>query len=126
MSVYNHKTMFKPLLAAAAATLLVAPAHAGYYIYSEIESDYEGTEYTDSEITTRIGYETEISESTEVYIELGPSVSLEDGGDADTRLGVEVGADVALTDNLEAYGEVELVTGPTNDYGTKFGLQYNF
>mgnify|MGYP001499663709 CR=1 FL=1 len=39
---------------------------------------------------------------------------------------VEVGGDVALTESLELYGEVEMRTGPLNDYGTKIGLQYNF
>ena len=62
----------------------------------------------------------------EVYVELGPAIGLENGADADTRLEVEVGGDVALTESLELYGEVEMRTGPLNDYGTKIGLQYNF
>ena len=119
--------MFKGILAAVAALpLVVAPAQAGYYVYSEVESGWEGTEYIDSEIKTRVGYETEVGEQTEVYIELGPAIGIEDGGDADTRLEVEVGADFAVTENIELYGEVEMRTGPLNDYKTKFGVQYNF
>ena len=43
---------------------------------------------------------------------------------SDTRLAVEVGGDTMLTEDIKLYGEVEMVTGPQNDYGTKVGVKY--
>ena len=132
-----YTMIFKTFAALAAVSMLGVAAHAepqglgneledGFYIYTEVESDWTGNEYDGSSINTRVGYERDLSETTEVYIELGPAIGLENGADADTRLEVEVGGDVALTESLELYGEVEMRTGPLNDYGTKIGLQYNF
>lgn len=120
--------MFSKIIAAAAALpLIAAPAQAGYYVYTEVESGWEGNEYIESDIKTRVGYETEIGERTEAYIELGPSFLIEDGSeDADTRLEVEVGADFLVTEDIAVYGEVEMRTGPLNDYKTKVGVVYSF
>jgi outer membrane autotransporter protein len=131
--------MFIKTVAAVAALSLIggvanaAPEGLGnelednFYIYTEVESGWEGSDYEGSSINTRIGYERDITEQTQVYIELGPAIGLEDGASgADTRLEVEVGGDVQITENLELYGEFEMRTGWLNDYKTKFGIQYNF
>ena len=119
--------MFKQALAVfAAAPVLAAPALAGPYVYTEIESGWSGNEYDGSAVNTRLGYETEVGESAEVYIELGPTVLLENGADEDTRLAVEVGGEVALTEELALYGDVELLTGETNAYGTTVGARWTF
>ena len=128
----------KTLAAVAALSMIGGVANAtpkglgneledSFYIYTEVESGWEGSDYEGSSINTRIGYERDITEQTQVYIELGPAIGLEDGASgADTRLEVEVGGDIAITENVELYGEVEMRTGPLNDYKTKFGIQYNF
>lgn len=119
--------MFKQVLVTAvAAPLLAAPAMAGPYVYTEVESGWLGSEYEGSAVITRLGYDTELGEDAEVYIEVGPTVLLEDGGSADTRLAVEVGGEVALTEEVAVYGEVEMLTGNLNEYGTKVGAIYRF
>ena len=118
---------YAALAALAVAPMLATAAQAeGYYVYSEIESDWEGNEYDGSKIKNRVGYEHDLTEDTSVYVELGPQILLENGSDADTRLAVEVGGDTMLTEDLKLYGEVEMVTGPQNDYGTKVGVKYYF
>ena len=118
---------YAALAALAVAPMLATAAHAeGYYVYSEIESDWSGNEYDGSELKTRVGYEHDLTEDTSVYVEVGPQLLLDNGEDADTRLAVEVGGDTMLTEDLKLYGEVEMVTGPQNDYGTKVGVKYFF
>ena len=118
---------YAALAALAVAPMLATAAHAeGYYVYSEIESDWSGSEYDGSEIKTRVGYEHDLTDTTSVYVEVGPQFLLENGEDANTRLAVEVGGDTMLTEDLKLYGEVEMVTGPANDYGTKVGVKYFF
>ena len=120
--------MFKYALAALAVVPMVATAAnaEGYYVYSEVESAWSGREFDGSEIKTRVGYEHALTEDTNVYLEVGPTVLLPDSSDADTRLALEVGGDTALTENLELYGDVEMLTGPQNEYKTTMGLKYEF
>ena len=85
---------YAALAALAVAPMLATAAHAeGYYVYSEIESDWSGNEYDGSELKTRVGYEHDLTEDTSLYVELGPQFLLDNGEDADTRLAVEVGGD---------------------------------
>ena len=116
----------KVLATTVVAAVLATPAMAGPYVYTEIESGWTGSEYDGSSVTTRLGYDTELGESAEVYIEVGPTVLMEDGGSADTRLSVEAGGEVALTEEVAVYGEVEMLTGNLNEYGTKLGAIYRF
>lgn len=119
--------MFKQALVAVVATpVLVSPVLAGPYVYTEVESDFTGSEYDGSAVNARVGYETEVGESAVGYIEIGPTVLLEDGADEDTRLGLEVGGEVELTEELSLYGDVEMLTGNTNYYGTTVGARWSF
>jgi len=122
----KHIMFNQVLVTAVAAPLLAAPAMAGPYVYTEIESGWTGSEYDGSAVITRLGYDAEVGDSAEVYIEVGPTVLIEDGGSADTRLAVEVGGEVALTEEVAVYGEVEMLTGNLNEYGTKVGAIYRF
>ena len=130
--------------AAAALSLGAMPASAevfgpveaepagNFYVYTEVESDWALGEYEGTSTTARVGYEGDLSESVGAYIEVGPSFINPDGEDVTTELGFEVGAEVAVTDNLTAYAEVELLTNggadlsEDLDIGTKAGLTYSF
>ena len=136
----------KLIIAGAAAALslgampasaeIIGPAEAepagNFYVYTDVESDWSLGEYEGTSTTARVGYEGDLSESVGAYIEVGPSFINPDGEDVTTELGFEVGAEVAVTENLTAYAEVELLTNggadlsEDLDIGTKAGLTYSF
>ena len=118
--------LLKALAAAAAVPAIAASASAGVYTNMELESNWRGNDYSGSQIETRVGYDHAVTEDASVYLEVGPTVLMEDGEDSDTRLGVEVGGEVGITEQLSLYGEVEMLTGPQNDYGTKVGATFRF
>jgi hypothetical protein len=123
-------------LGAPASAEIIGPAEAdaagNFYVYTEVESDWALGEYEGTSTTARVGYEGDLSETVGAYIEVGPSFINPDGEDLTTELGFEVGAEVAVTENLTAYAEVELFTnggsdlGEDLDIGTKAGLTYSF
>ena len=117
----------KFFVAAAALPLLAGSAIAGPYVNTEVESDFAGNDYEGSSIETRVGYEGEINERTEWFVELGPTVFFEDGvSGEEVELGVEVGAEFAVTDKLGVYGEVEFFTGEEVQTSTTVGARYTF
>ena len=118
--------IIKAIAGLSALTLAGGAAHAGYYVNTEIESGFTGNDYTGSQLETRLGYEGELSDRSDFYVELGPTVTFEDDADETTELGVEVGADFAVTDNLTVYGEVEAFTGSDIETSTIVGARYSF
>ena len=104
-------------------------AHAGYYVGTEVESDFKGGNYDGTELEVRAGYEGELSDRSEWYVELGPTTtwSAEDGA-AETELGVEFGADYALTEQLTIEADIEVFTADEDslDFSTTVGARYNF
>ena len=130
--------------AAAALSLGAMPASAevfgpaeaesagNFYVYTEVESDWSLGEYTGTETTARVGYEAAVSDAADLYIEVGPSFINPDGEDLTTEVGLEFGAEVAVTESLTAYAEVEFFTNggadldEDLDIGTKAGLTYSF
>jgi len=120
--------MLKYALAALAVIPMVAPAAnaEGFYVFSDVKSTWEGDDYERSRVRARVGYEKEITETTSAYLELGPEMYLLQDESADTRLALEVGGETELTEGLNLYGDVEMITGPLNDYKTKIGLRYEF
>ena len=124
---------------AAPAALLAAPSAqaeeifageprdlSGFYVTTEANSGWSGSDYEGTQIDVRAGYEADLSETVSAYVEVGPAFLLPEGGDNDTELGVEVGASVAATEQLEFYAEFEVITGDDYDYGTKVGATYKF
>jgi hypothetical protein len=130
---------------AAALSLLAAPASAeivgpgavettpgNFYVYTEVESDWTLGEYDGTTTTARFGYEGEVTDSASLYLEAGPSFINPDGADLTTELGLEFGGQVAVTERLSAYGEVEFITNGEADLnedldiGTKAGLLFTF
>lgn len=99
---------------------------SGFYVYTEANSDWRGSDYEGTSIDVRVGYETELSETVSGYVEVGPAFSVPESGDAETDIGAEVGLSVAATENLELYAEFEVISGDEFDYGTKAGVKYSF
>ena len=98
----------------------------GYYVTTEVNSDWSGSDYEGTNIDVRAGYETELSDTVTAYVEVGPAFSLPDSGDSDTEFGAETGLSIAASENLELFAEIEVITGDDYDYGTKLGATYRF
>ena len=121
------KTFALAAAALAAPALIAAPAMAeGAYVTTELESDWSGSDYEGSSIDTRVGYDFDVTEDVTAYIETGTIFDLPDGETGDTAFVVEVGGDVAVTENLELFAELEVVMDDETDYGTKVGATYYF
>ena len=118
--------IIKTFAALAALSMVGGAAHAGYYVNTEVESDFDGSDYTGSELETRVGYEGEINDRTDWYVEVGPTVFFEDAGDDETELGAEVGIEFAVTEQLDVYGEVEAFTGDNLQTSTTVGARWSF
>lgn len=107
-------------------------APGNFYVYTEVESDWTLGQYDGTSTTARFGYEGEVTDSASLYLEAGPSFINPDGADLTTELGLEFGGEVAVTESLSAYGEVEFITNgevdlnESPDIGTKLGLIYSF
>lgn len=115
------------LFAAAAASFLAAPAFAGPYVNIESNTGFTGSDYEGTVTETHIGYEGDISDSASYYVQAGPALVNADGEDLETEVSGKAGVDVALTENLDIYGEVSFITGEDEaGYGTKLGVKYSF
>ena len=119
----------KTFAAIAALSMVGGAAHAGYYVNTEVESDFKGGDYDGTELEVRAGFEGELSEKSDWYVELGPTTTWapEDGA-AETELGVEFGADYAVTDKLTVEADIEVFTADSDnlDFATTVGARYNF
>jgi outer membrane autotransporter protein len=119
----------KKIALALASTLVTAPAFAGPYVNTEINSSYTGSDYTNSLIDLHIGYEDDLSENVNYYIQGGPAIVAVDGEDNDTQLSGKAGIGIDATENLNFYGEVSVLTtegDADNAWGTKIGAKYSF
>ena len=124
--------MFKTTIAAAAATIALAPAAAlaGPYVNVEANSGWTGSDYGGTATDLHVGYEGDLGESASYYVQGGATVVSPDGAESDTVPSGKAGLGLALTDALGAYGEVSFVGSGDSDidrgYGTKLGLKYSF
>ena len=120
------------ILAAVAAPFIAAPAIAGPYVNIESNASFTGTDYNATTTEFHVGYEGDFSDNAGYYAQLGPALVSVDGEDRTTELSGKVGADVALSDNLSAYGEIAFVTQDEGNFdedlnvGTKLGLKFVF
>ena len=113
--------------AAAAAPFLAAPAFAGPYVNIETESGFAGSDYAGTVTEFVAGYEGTAGENAGWYVEVGPAIVSPDGQESETELFAEAGVAVDLTENIEIYGEVSLLTDDNDNlYGTKAGVTYRF
>ena len=120
------------ILAAVAAPFIAAPAIAGPYVNIESNASFTGTDYNATTTEFHVGFEGDLSDNAGYYAQLGPALVSVDGEDRTTEVSGKVGADVALSDNLSAYGEIAFITQDEGNFdedlnvGTKLGLKFVF
>ena len=122
--------MKKIFALSAASVFAAAPAMAGSYANVEANTGFSAGDYESTLIETHYGYEGEF-ETGSWYIQGGPAFDLQDGADAESKVSGKVGAAVDLTESLEGYGEVSVLSGADWDMseagvGVKAGLTYRF
>ena len=117
---------------ASAEVIEVPDSPGAFYVRTEVESDWGAGNYEQTVINTRVGYETEVGTDGLVYLEGGPAFVNPAHSDLSTEVAVELGGVVALSENLDLYGDVELRTNDgTNlntwmDVSSTVGLTYSF
>ena len=116
--------------ATAALSVSAGAALAGPYVNVETNAGWVGDDYSGAVTDLHIGYEGPIGESAAWYIQGGPAIVAVDGEEAETEISGKVGASVALTESLGAYGELSMITVDQDfddlGVGGKLGLKYNF
>tara|TARA_R100000664_G_C2687198_1_gene92772 strand:+ start:310 stop:681 length:372 start_codon:yes stop_codon:yes gene_type:complete len=118
-------------IAVLASTALATPAQAGFYVNVEANSSLTGTDYTSTTTDVHVGYEAG-NETASWYIQGGPAVVSEDEAEeVDNRISGKLGGSIAATEKVDVYGEISLLTADSdtdedNNWGTKFGVKYNF
>jgi len=123
--------MIKSVFAAAAALSLSAGAAvAGPYVNVETNAGWVGDDYSGAVTDLHVGYEGDLGEDAAWYIQGGPAIVSLDGEESETEISGKVGASVALTDSLGAYGELSMITADQDfddlNVGGKLGVKYNF
>ena len=119
--------MFKTLLIAAGTLgTLTAPVSAGFYLNGEFNQSHVGSDWNGSGIDLHVGYENTVGEKGSFYIQGGPYLSNPKGADNETNISAKVGGGYDVTEKLNAYTEVSVITDDTNTWGSKLGLKYSF
>ena len=127
--------MIKPVIVAtgvAALSLSPLAAFAGPYVNVENNAGWSGDDYTGAVTDLHVGFNGDLGDSASWYAQGGPAIVSVDGEDNETELSGKIGASVAITDQLSAYGEVSARTvdgeifGDDFGVGTKIGATYSF
>ena len=108
-----------------AAAILATPAVAGPYVNIENNAGFTGSNFNGHVTDFHLGYESS-NDVGSYYVQAGPSIFAPDGGEEETKLTGKIGGSVQATERLSVYGEVAATFDDVNDYGTKFGVKYNF
>ena len=108
------------------ATLFAAsPVLASPYVNVENNAGFSGSNFIGHVTDFHLGYEGGNGYSS-YYVQAGPSIFAPDGGEEETKLTGKLGGSVQATERISVYGEVAATFDDVNDYGTKFGVKYNF
>ena len=124
--------MEKIFALSAASIFAAAPAMAGSYANVEANSSFQDGDYSSTRIDTHYGWEGELGESTKYYVQGGPSfVSVDGADDLEYQVGGKVGIKTALTEDVDAYGELKAYSGDDWDLNdvklaVKVGVKYTF
>ena len=125
--------MFKPLIAALAASPLIAgSAFAGPYVNVEANASYPDGEYSSATTDVHFGFEGGEG-AVAYYIQGGPAFEHTDStDDTETELSGKVGASFQVADAASIYGEISGITNEDSsgddiiDFGGKLGVKYTF
>ena len=123
--------MFKSVFAALSASALSAGAAlAGPYVNVETNAGWVGDDYSGAVTDLHVGYEGDLGESAAWYVQGGPALVSVDGEETETEISGKVGASVAITERLGAYGELSMLTADQDfddlNVGGKLGVKFNF
>jgi outer membrane autotransporter protein len=123
--------MFKSVFAALSASALSAGAAlAGPYVNVETNAGWVGDDYSGAVTDLHVGYEGDLGDSAAWYVQGGPALVSVDGEETETEISGKVGASVAITERLGAYGELSMLTADQDfddlNVGGKLGLKFNF
>jgi len=123
--------MFKSVFAALSASALSAGAAlAGPYVNVETNAGWVGDDYSGAVTDLHVGYEGDLGESAAWYIQGGPALVSVDGEETETEVSGKVGASVAITERLGAYGELSMLTVDQDfddlNVGGKLGVKFSF
>ena len=123
--------MIKSVFAAVAATpFLASAAVAGPYVNVETNAGWVGDDYSGAVTDLHVGYEGDLGESAAWYIQGGPALVSVDGEETETEISGKVGASVAITERLGAYGELSMLTADQDfddlNVGGKLGVKFSF
>jgi len=105
---------------------------AAPYVNVENNSGFYDNEFGGGSTDLHLGFEANLSDSVGFYAQGGPQIQHVKDADSQTEYSGKVGASVAITDHLGAYGEVAAVTNnkefspDTLNVGTKLGVKYTF
>ena len=125
--------MFKPLIAALAASPLIAgSAFAGPYVNLEANASYPDGEYTTATTDLHFGFEGG-SEKVAYYVQGGPGfVHTDSTDDTETEISGKAGVSVAVADGAAIYGEISGISDEDAsgddivNFGGKLGVKYVF
>ena len=122
----------KSTIAALAASpfLFAGAAFAGPYVNVEANGSYPAGEYVSGNLEAQVGYEGTTAGGLDWYVSAGPTVSHTESSDdfGDVELAGYLGASKAITESVNAYGEVygQTTTGDDNAYSGKVGVKFVF
>ena len=130
--MYLRKTfslpkMIKALIVSSAvvgAAVPASPAQAeGFYVNPEYNAGWSGSDFTAGVLDAHVGYE-----SGAFFAQIGPSILMVDGADAETGFSGKTGLSGAVAENVDMYGEVSFAKYEDVDagYGLKVGAKYSF
>jgi len=124
--------MFKPAIAAVAATpFLASAAFAGPYVESKTNTAFSGGDYRGSQTELRIGYEQAVGTAgVKVYGEIGPGYEWNTGSTQNEYVTVgEVGVSAPLSQKVALKAKLNgELGGSTNvfDLGGELKVRYSF
>tara|TARA_Y100001970_G_C13593876_1_gene536833 strand:+ start:65 stop:436 length:372 start_codon:yes stop_codon:yes gene_type:complete len=107
-------------------------AVAGPYANVETNAGWLGTEYSGQITDIHLGYEGDLGESADWYVQGGPALVGVPGEALERRWSAKSGVNVSLTKKLGAYGEVSALTADKAfstdnlNLGVKAGVKYTF
>ena len=123
--------MIKSVFAATAVLFTSAGAAlAGPYVNVETNAGWAGDDYSGAVTDLHVGYEGALGDSAGWYIQGGPALVSVDGEETETEISGKVGASVAITERLGAYGELSMLTADQDfddlNVGAKAGVKFSF
>ena len=122
----------KSTIAALAASpfLFAGAAFAGPYVNVESNLSYPGGDYESGNLEAQVGYEGTTPGGLDWYVSAGPTVSHTESTDdyGDVEIAGYLGASKAITESVNAYGEVygQTTDGSDNEYAGKVGVKFVF